>query len=152
MAAVQKWDRPSHLRTAARIMSYALGAHGAEARHAIPALLVSYVAAAEAPAAAVPPEAAEMAQLLGIGAVLTLYAALAPGRGTPPLRTRSNLLAPFSDREQADDLERRFRSPGQRRQPLQRVLAGGELGDRRHLHLLRRQHPRADQHRTDHGR
>jgi len=110
----------------------------------IPALLVSYVAAAEAPAAAVPPEAAEMARLLGIGAVLTLYAALAPGRGTPPLRTRSNLLAPFSDREQADDLERRFRSPGQRRQPLQRVLAGGELGDRRHLHLLRRQHPRAD--------
>jgi hypothetical protein len=167
----------------------------------IPALLVSYVAAAEAPAAAVPPEAAEMAQLLGlertledlldgssradtasrrdeltrrvlqasfevdsaiaqiqeeqaalgellsaiqsdrdarvgilniaagvfaagaavgtgmtlkestatagtwvttitsgIGAVLTLYAALAPGRGTPPLRTRSNLLAPFFDR------------------------------------------------------
>src|SRR6266852_6042023 len=49
----------------------------------------------------------------GLGAVLTLYAALAPGRGTPPLRTRSNLLAPFSDREQADDLERRFRSPGQ---------------------------------------
>ncbi len=64
----------------------------------IPALLVSYVAAAEAPAAAVPPEAAEMARLLGIGAVLTLYAALAPGRGTPPLRTRSNLLAPFFDR------------------------------------------------------
>jgi hypothetical protein len=33
-----------------------------------------------------------------IGAVLTIYAALAPGRGTPPLRTRTNLLAPFFDR------------------------------------------------------
>jgi hypothetical protein len=34
----------------------------------------------------------------GIGAVLALYAAQVPGRGTPPLRTRSNLLAPFFDR------------------------------------------------------
>jgi hypothetical protein len=31
----------------------------------------------------------------GIGAVLTIYAALAPGAGTPSLHTHSNLLAPF---------------------------------------------------------
>jgi hypothetical protein len=34
----------------------------------------------------------------GIGAALTVYAALAPNRGMPPLRTRSNLLAPFFGR------------------------------------------------------
>ena len=34
----------------------------------------------------------------GIGAALALYAALAPGAGIPPVRTRSNLLAPFFGR------------------------------------------------------
>jgi hypothetical protein len=34
----------------------------------------------------------------GIGALLTLYIAFAPTRGTPPSRTRHNLLAPFFDR------------------------------------------------------
>ena len=34
----------------------------------------------------------------GVGAALALYAALAPGTGTPPVRARSNLLAPFFGR------------------------------------------------------
>jgi hypothetical protein len=34
----------------------------------------------------------------GIGALFTIYAALAPARGVPPVQTRTNLLAPFLDR------------------------------------------------------
>jgi hypothetical protein len=34
----------------------------------------------------------------GIGAVLAIYAATMPNRGAPPLRTRTNLLAPLLDR------------------------------------------------------
>ena len=34
----------------------------------------------------------------GIGAVLAIYAATIPNRGVPPLRTRTNLLAPLFDR------------------------------------------------------
>src|ERR671931_1797758 len=34
----------------------------------------------------------------GIGAVLAIYAATMPNRGVPPLRTRTNLLAPLLDR------------------------------------------------------